>query len=668
MERKFLHAFSVIALLSTIAVQAGDTIRYRSQSINNARKNAGLVGHTHLYDKESWYGTFDVTVGGGRSFRSGHLADCLFGCAVGRCDQILIQGSQVEDRSPRALLADYFYLPTDFSSSISIDPTITNVYAQFDYYMGFKLGCQDMYFRVYAPVVWTKWDLDFCESVCDKGTNDHPCGYFTPGVMARDLLLEDFTEYARGKSPANITTTIMEGDAQQDVTTIFNGLCAARITNCDNTKTALADLRMELGWNFLNADDYLFGLYLAAAAPTGNKIHARHVFAPVVGNGHHWELGGGVNAKWIFWRCDDEERHFGLYLDATVTHLFKSKEKHTLDVSGKPLSRYMLLERLGTPIIGALADGADGDNPSAQFKYEYAPLANLSTFDVKVSIGAQADVALWLNYSGRHFSWDIGYDFFGQSCSKLSRHNSCSSSSCGSCSSSSSCGGCSSSTSCGCSTTSCGCSTSVVCGANLCDDSQENTWAFKGDAQVYGFDTNGETDQPTDCAPFAIPLSATENEATIFSGTNAFVTGSSPNGGVDNPELAWGDRTAPGAEPTVARHELFNSIDLVAQEQINSSFDPIFVGCCDLDFCTTGRPISNKLWTHLNYTWERCDWRPYLGIGGEVEFGATEDDDCGSSCGGCSSSCNPCNVSCSDCFDCGVSQWALWLKGGVSFN
>lgn len=661
MERKFLHVLSIIALLSTVAAQAGDTVRYRSQSINNARKNAGLVGHTHLYDKESWYGTFDITVGGGRSFRSGHLADCLFGCAVGNCDQILIQGSQVADRSSRALLADYFYLPRDFSSSVSIDPTITNAYAQFDYYMGFKLGCQDMYFRAYAPVVWTKWDLDFCESTCDEGTEDHPCGYFTPGVMARNLLLDNFTQYARGGSPANITTQIMQDGAEQDVITIFNGLCAGRMTNCDNTKTALADLRLELGWNFLNADDYLFGLYIAAAAPTGNKINARNVFSPVVGNGHHWELGGGVNAKWIFWRCDDEERHFGLYLDATVTHLFKSSEQHTLDVSGKPLSRYMLLERLGTPIIGALADGLAGANPTAQFKYEYAPLANLSTFDVKVSIGAQADVALWLNYSGRHFSWDIGYDFFGQSCSKLSRNNSCSSS-CGC--STSSCG-CSSSSSCN------KCSTSVVCGANLCDDSQENTWAFKGDAQMYGFDTNGETVTPADCPPFAIPLSATQNEATIFSGTNGLLTeaeGSLRNGGVDNAELAFGERIAPGADAVVVRHVLFNSINLANQAQINSSFEPIFVGCCDLDFCTTGRPISNKIWTHLNYTWERCDWRPYLGIGGEVEFGSTEGDDCGSSCGGCSDSCNPCNVSCSDCFDCGVSQWALWLKGGVSFN
>lgn len=657
MERRFIQVLSILALMSTTAIFADGAIRYRSESFNNARKNAGLVGHTHLYDKDSWYGTFDITVGGGRSFRSSELAECLFGCAVNDCGRMLIQGSQVEDRDPRALLADYFYLPTDYSSSVTFDPTITNVFANFDFYLGFNKWCQNAYFRVYAPLVWTKWDLDMCEDICDEGDNPYPCGYFTPGTMARNLLNESFGCYAAGRSPEPVTATIGDFTPAQDITINFQGLRYARLTDCDNTKLAVADLRMELGWNFLSDEDYLFGLYIAAAAPTGSRIHARTLFQPVVGNGHHWELGGGVNAKWIFWRCDDEERHFGLYLDATVTHLFKSHEQHTLDIAGKPLSRYMLVERLGTPIIGNLAD-TDGAIPTEQFKYEYAPLANLSTIDTKVSIGAQADVALWFNYSGRHFSWDIGYEFFGQSCAKYSRDNSCSSSCSSTCSS-----GCSSSSSSCPSSSSCSpCGTSVVTCANLCDAYQENTWALKGDAQVFGFDTEGQ-DLPT-CTGSAIPLSATENEATIYAGTNMINEGANPtvNAFVDGAELAVGDRTGNGGT-----HTLYNTVDLATHEQINTSIEPVFIGCCDLDFCTTSRPISNKLWTHLNYTWERCDIRPYLGIGGEVEFGKTEDDDCGSGCGGCGSS-NACNISCSDCTDCGVSQWALWLKGGVSFE
>lgn len=637
MKRSCIKTASIFMLLASLSVHAGNFIRYRSQSFDNARKNAGLVGHTHLYDKEHWYGTFDIIAAGGRSFRASRLAECLFDCYINDCGEILVQGSDVEDRSPRALLADYFYLPTDFSSVVTIKPQITNVLANFDLYIGFRAGCQDLYFRLYGPVVWTKWDLNFCERCINEGENPHPCGYFTPGQMDRDLLLNNFGEFARGLHPNTVSASIMQGDAIQDIDINFQGLCAARMTNCKDTETAFADLRAEFGWNFIIADDYLFGLYLAAAAPTGNRIEARNLFAPVAGNGHHWELGGGVNAKWIFWRCEEEDRHFGLYLDATMNHLFKAREQHTLDVAGKPLSRYMLLERLGEPIIGALANG-DDENPSAQFKYEYAPLANFSTVDVNVSIGVQADIALWLNYSTRCLSWDIGYEFFGQSCAKFSNSCSCSSS-CSSCTSF--------------------CSTSVKCGPDLCDPSQENTWAFKGDAQVFGFDADRQTAN-IDCFNVAVPLSATQSEATVSSGNNGddFV-----NGGVDNVDLAFGDSQASGAESN-NRLPLYNSIDL-GREQINSSFDPVFVGCCDLDFCTTGRPLSNKVWTHLNYTWTRCDWRPYVGIGGEVEFGTTEDDCCTSTCNPCN---DFCNVSCTDCFDCGVSQWQLWIKGGVSFE
>ena len=30
--------------------------------------------------------------------------------------------------------------------------------------------------------------------------------------------------------------------------------------------------------------------------------------------------------------------------------------------------------------------------------------------------------------------------------------------------------------------------------------------------------------------------------------------------------------------------------------------------------------LSNKVFGHLDYTWEDCDWTPNLYVGGEVEF------------------------------------------------
>ncbi len=70
--------------------------------------------------------------------------------------------------------------------------------------------------------------------------------------------------------------------------------------------------------------------------------------------------------------------------------------------------------------------------------------------------------------------------------------------------------------------------------------------------------------------------------------------------------------------------------------------------------------LSNKVFTHFAYNWyDRQDWIPYLGIGGEVEFGG------GKSC--CTTRNANCNACCSSCTNTAISQWGLWIKGGVSF-
>ena len=97
--------------------------------------------------------------------------------------------------------------------------------------------------------------------------------------------------------------------------------------------------------------------------------------------------------------------------------------------------------------------------------------------------------------------------------------------------------------------------------------------------------------------------------------------------------------------------------------QIKTSIDPVFITCDDLQFVST-RGISHKLFAHINYTIRDTCWLPYIGLGGFVEFGKNEKSDCKA---------KPCNTSCStqccsNCIDCSLSQWGVWIKGGLSFR
>lgn len=664
MKRSLKSLLAVVALMGTIAVNASSSsclvtpyYQIRSQSSNNARKNAGMANHTNLFDQDGWYGTFNVTPGYSRSFRPSKITCCLFGNFADKCGDVRVQGSRVADRCPNALLADYFYLPTDFDSTFNVDPRISNAWADFQFYAGMDKWWCNSYFRIYAPVVRTKWDLNFCETVCATGTLNHDPGYFTPCELDRSSLLSNACEYFQGCSPDNVTETIATGT---NVTIQFRGLNAARICG-SQTKTALADLRAELGWNFLNDDDYHFGVNIQFAAPTGNAPEACFLFEPIVGNGKHFELGGGLSGHFLFWRSDDEECTFGIYFDANITHMFKKRQRRTFDLCGKPLSRYMLAMRMGTPIIGDLQGNVSNVNTdaSSQFKFDFTPVANISTVDIDSTIGVQGDVAIWLNYtSGNTFSWDIGYNFWGRSCEKLR------------CPCPSQCDPCA-------------CDPCDVVCPSLCDPCDgENVWALKGDAQVFGFDVPAVIPDPFPCsAANAVPLSGTQSGAQICSGKNYPSTGASTepsvntgllNAGVDNNHLAIADfANGNGADDVFSQ---FND-DSVGRE-VNTSIQPVFINCCDLDLCTTTRGISHKIWSHLQWNWDNDCWQPYIGVGGEAEFGKSEDccDPCKTSCSpcddsSCSTSCDPCCDPCkSDCMDCALSQWSVWVRLGFSFS
>ncbi len=581
----------------------------RSQGANALRRMVQSVDIMNVYDICALNGTVAVTPEYTKSIRTNDIVKCLFGGPLcGSCDQLKIQGSRVADRDETALLADYFYLPTDFSSVISVRPNIQSFLIDFFGYIGFDNWVTGMYAWVQAPLTWTKWNLNFCEQIQAPGELDYLAGYFSPDVIQRQNLLPDFSSYIRGDAPQTVT--------QEDITITFDGLTCAQICGT-HTKTALSEIRFALGWNFLLCRDYHLGVNLQVSAPTGNKVDAQFLFAPQNGNDHHWEFGFGVDAHTLLWQSDCENAHFGFYLDANLTHMFKNTQKRCFDLCGKPLSRYMLAERMDAPNDAQELQSAT-DNalfPATKFNNEFAPVANVTMRNVDVSIGIQADIVFMFNYTNKHWSWDIGYNLWARSRERIKRND-------------------------------------------HCDQFTPNTWALKGDAQVFGFDTT--------VASQARALSATMNQATIHGGENigtAGVTPGSPTESVDIKNLGV-DNSTPAA---------FNGDNLSTQpaptpfSAINTSIPPLFIAESDINYAGI-KSLSNKLFTHFGYAWSTHCFNPYLGIGFEVEF--TEPSQII-----CDDACNPCNT-CNDdsstlngnTVRCGLSQWGVWIKGGLAFN
>ncbi len=619
--------FFFAALGSMLAMNANEvspTLVLRSQGKHADRqKMVGMTNHTHLTDQDSWYGTFDITVAYARSFREDRIARCLFGtdlfCGGGCPPTIKVQGSNaensgvIEERDPKAWLADYLYLNCDFVGEFSIKPRIQNVTVDLDLYVALEDWASGLYFRLYGPITWTKWETNFCSTSetditgsCQFGGE----GYFTSDGSVE--FLSKLSDYFIGKSP----------EATADVT--FQPLKYAKMPNCDNTQAGFADLRAELGYDFWQEEDYHLGVNIQAAAPTGNRRRAEFVLDPVVGNGNSWELGGGVTGHYVFWRGEDEDKSFSFHFNADVTHLFQSRQQRTFDLQGKPNSRYMLaacMTKDHGPLQG-VNNAGNGVEPQQEefaaivdFGNVYAPVANLTTLNVQVDIGVQADIVAMFNWQRGGFNFDLGYNFWGRSCEDIKCPLICN-----------------------------------PCDESVCALNGKNKWVLKGDARMYGYLANSTNFES---------LSPSQSNADIHSGTNATFldengecTGSVrlQNCGVDNAKFAVANGARLLHSPNLADNNA---------NQVKTSIQPIFITCDDIDLQQT-RGISHTVFGHMSYTWDREDWIPFIGVGGSGEFGKAK------SC--CDDQEDCCVDDCKNCLDWALSQWTVWLKAGVQYN
>jgi hypothetical protein len=309
-----------------------------------------------------------------------------------------------------------------------------------------------------------------------------------------------------------------------------------------------------------------------------------------------------------------------------LTTLFTAKQTRTFDLMNKPLSRYLLLERMGTPVSNLFISTAQGSTagavaPSAQFQSLYTPLANISTFDVRVAIAAQFDFVAMLDIQWGNWNADFGYNYWGRTCEKIKPE----------------------------------CQCSIPFDGNV-------NFALKGDAYTFGFVAADAMGLPAGIVPGqAIPLSATESMADIHSGTNTPIgTPYSPaqnqNVGIDGaPNVyAFVSVNPPSDQIVVAPGDIGG-----AATQQRSSLTPVLINykMIDLEGAET-KGGSNKLFGHISYTWDdRCDcaWTPSIGFGGFAELAHNNEGECHE------------QAEDRSCQSVVFSQWGVWLKTAFAF-
>ena len=662
--KQIFKCISLGLLLGAVGLTNAADVRIRSQSVDTARELSGWTNHVNLFDMGCMYGSFAITPEYTQSFNGRQIARSLFGSAINNnamttsnnnCNKngasFRVSGSQSPNRLAGDLLADYFGLPLDYQSTVYVKPEIQNFLVDFDFFLGLDDYMCGLWFRVHAPVVYAKWKLRMNEVQAQAGTIGYPAGYFSPAAVPVSSLNTSFVSYLGGAVPTlngGVTfeplQNAMVPNGTLNSTTSANGTCSKSCKKGSHT-TQLSDIRMALGRNFWQDEDYHVGLGILLAAPTGNCVNDRLLFQPMVGNGHHWELGFKFTSHYIFWTGCDDDRSWGFYLDMDLTHLFAAKQFRVFDLVARgDNSKYMLAEQLTTTVTdhlegnpapapaGTFPVGPVGGYFAANYQFNniFTPVANIAAQNMKVSQDIQIDLTAMFSYEHCGLTWDIGYNFWFTSCEKFKQ-----------------------------------------CGGQNMLFQNNNSYALKGDASVYAFDPANAYDP--------VALSASNNNASICSGSNYPVGTLTPfpslNAGIDSAEYAYGDAVT----PFTANNALVNvTAGATVANQTRTSIQPILLANNDIDpVSIRSKGLSNKIFSHISYTWEDCEcYIPYLGMGGKAEFAGKRDlcniAPCTNSSGlaavNADSTPSSFEYGSNKAFRTNISEWGIWIKGGFSFN
>ena len=609
MKKKIIFILVFFSLTSHAQnTQVISFISPRSQGFDTPRFISGWNNITHCPTQENVYSTYGFVIETMSSFRPERINQCLFGQDIVRKDGndtewkdfIIVSGSQTENRTAQKdWLADYFGLPTDFQSVVRFRPRVNNLIVEAQSFWGFNTVAKGLYAEIFLPLVYTNWKLDIGEAVINPGVNGYVPGYFNLNGVERSDLLNSFSDYITGYNVPDIS----------DLT--FQPLTQGKMALCSRRAVHFAELRANLGYDWFIHDLHHIGIKTQLAIPLGSRPHGEFLFEPIVGNGHHYELGVGITAHALTWENVEKNERVDFFIDITINHMFKTTQRRAFDLKGKPNSRYMLAEKM-SPIISNNLTG-NGTTPIVQFDREVSSIVNFTTRDITVSINAQADIALSLSYTYNHNYWTIGYDAWKRGCENISLKN--------------------------------------------CNDFPENIWAIKGDAQVYGFigTSSNVSDLPVGTA---VPLSATESEATINYGKNLPKQGVSSNATERNLQIQTAQRNPniDFPQPAFAGNNQYlvaSLNDLSPTNQINTSIQPVLISVTDLDLnsaATSG--FSHKLFTHFDHhihTYGRAE--SHIGFGSEIEFGRQAG--------------LPPVIGDDKCINCALSNWGVWLKGSV---
>src|SRR3990167_40411 len=371
----------------------------RSQGSNLARQMIGIQDKIHKFGNECFYGVGTVAFEYQRTFISGssnsnnrgNLGSWFSSTGNARMSYGMndTSGSNTNGFDLNALNWGY-----TGSGEIYFCPTKDDFIIDLNLYLGLdELFC-GLWAQLDITIVRTKFNIGVVEKVEGAPSSVLPTNLFNDNATDGALLkvYDTFKEALRGDKAVGDLPILNSGK-----------ICGSR------DDTSVANIRVNLGYDWMRRECWHFATSLLFVAPVGTKPCGEYLFEPLVGNAARFEIGGEVNFGYELWNNCDATQTVSLFIDGYVDTVVARRNRRILGLlpedataAQRTWSQYLLLK------VYDSSDNVTGLERAA----------NITTGDLRVAASVEGAVALLLQWNCNCLMAGIGYEAWGRSCEK----------------------------------------------------------------------------------------------------------------------------------------------------------------------------------------------------------------------------------------------------------
>lgn len=237
-------------------------------------------------------------------------------------EKIIIAGDNSIYQNSRDVRAEWFNLPNDFASYLSLNPCQKQTAFIFNFNQDLKNWTNIEYFRNF-------W-LDLSIPVTQVKNNINPI--------------------------ASIINN--SGTNQELILALQNVPINAKFTPQNLENTEIAQIKLTLGTRWFTQNNFFLAMYGSLIAPGSDHPGPRYLFNSIVGPNGHWGMATGLRLElplfscpenYIDTYCFNNNQNIGfktwLFLDIENQNFFRAKRCRVFDLKHKQWSRYLKFKR-----------------------------------------------------------------------------------------------------------------------------------------------------------------------------------------------------------------------------------------------------------------------------------------------------------------------------------